>query len=318
VATCVPRDEKCYIYFKGENRQTGLFLMRRGSGTLVSVLLISVLMSPLLVGNVFARAGSDDQTIQKIPELSWTAGTPFPVLDARTIFPTLASNSTNKPPEHATHWYAGSVYSGAQGTASIVYGSFQVPAFQPRSDEFYYVILSVWDSAGSYDQIGFANAYGVWGLAYSWTSGSPDNPTYHYTPEAMGLGPGEYTFYIMTGSGSTTFVVAQGSCDRRLVPLTCTGLRQVWILTAPTGGNYLLVQPFSFGYYGYTDYEEVWQTHGLLGCPNFNFFFHNNRWGSTIDSSGEAQWNVWETANVPGNVIVDASGSTVYVHNGIW
>jgi hypothetical protein len=209
------------------------------------------------------------------------------------------------------------VYSGAQGTASIAYASFEVPASQPRSDEFYYVLLSVWDSAESYDQIGFADAWGVWGLAYSWTSGPIDNPTYHYTPNAMELRPGEYTFYIMIGSGSTTFFVAQGSCDR-LGPPTCTGLPQVWSLVAPTGGNYLLVQPYSFGYYDYTDFEEVWYTHALLGCPNFNFIFHNNRYGSTIDSSVYAQWNVFQTEDVPGNVVVDLSGNTVYIHNGIW
>ncbi|HXZ97824.1 MAG TPA: hypothetical protein VED24_00495, partial [Candidatus Acidoferrum sp.] len=71
---------------------------------------------PLLVGNVYARPGSDDQMVQRIPELSWTMGTPFPMVDARTIFPTLAPNSTSEPPEYATHWYAGSVISGAEGT----------------------------------------------------------------------------------------------------------------------------------------------------------------------------------------------------------
>jgi hypothetical protein len=89
-------------------------------------------------------------------------------------------------------------------------------------------------------------------------------------------------------------------------------------LVAPTGGNYVLVQPYSFGYYDYTDFEKVWHTHALLGCPNFNFIFHNNRYGPTIDSSVYVQWNVFRTQNVPGNVVVDLYGNIVYIHNGIW
>jgi hypothetical protein len=75
-------------------------------------------------------------------------------------------------------------------------------------------------------------------------------------------------------------------------------LSQVWSLVAPTGGNYLLVQPYSFGYY--------------------DFIFQNNRYASTIDSSVYAQWNVFQTEDVPGNVVVDLYGNTVYIHNGIW
>lgn len=274
-------------------------------------------MSALLVGNVAATKRSDSNSTT-IPRLSWAPGAPFPVVRGRTIFPTLPPPADG-PPTYGTHWYAGSVYLGAPGEATIVYASFKVPVSQPRSDEFYYVLLSVWDSAGSYDQIGFADNYGVWGLTYSWTTGTPDNPTYIYTPDAITLIPGEYTFSISTSDGFTTFSVVTGSCDpATMSTLPCTGGHRFWSLVAPTGGNYLRVQAYSFGYYGYTDYEEIWDTHASHGSPNFNFFFYNNRWGSTVDASVYAQWNSWVTESMPGNVVINVDGNTVYVHNGIW
>jgi hypothetical protein len=176
----------------------------------------------------------------------------------------------------------------------------------PRSDEFYYVLLSAWDSAGSYDQIGFSDTYGVWGLTYAWTTGPPRNPTYHYSSNAKAVSLGlAYTFCITTQDGFAHFVAYLGSS-------------QFWFLDTPTGGKYLVVQNSYAGYYGYTDYEEVWQTHVPGGSPDFNFYFYNNYWVSTDGAPNIAGWNAFKTPNAPSGLTVVVSGNNVRVINKWW
>jgi hypothetical protein len=177
-----------------------------------------------------------------------------------------------------------------------------VPTSAPGSDEFYYVLLSAWDSAGSYDQIGFSDDYGTWGLAYSWTSGTPNNPIYHYSANAMALSLGTtYTFNITTVSGGTYFAVYQGSTI-------------AWSYYAPTGGSYLILSSAYSGYYDYTDYEEVWQTSTPGGAPAFDFYFYDNYWISTTKSSNAATWTAFSSA-APSNVVVVINGNSVLVQN---
>lgn len=237
-----------------------------------------------------------------IRELSWTSGDAFPVINRCVLFPTLAPSVP--PPAYSTHWYAGGVDpSSSNQYARTVYMSITIPSSAPRSDEFYYVLLSAWDSAGSYDQIGFSDYYGTWGLTYSWTSGPPTNPTYHYNPDVMSLSLGTtYTFNITTVSGVTYFVAYQGSTI-------------VWTLYAPTGGYYLILSYAYSGYYDYTDYEEVWQTSTPGGALAFNFYFYNNYWVSTTGGGNAAAWTSFSTSATPSNVFVVINGSSVLVQN---
>ena len=95
----------------------------------------------------------------------------------------------------------------------------------------------------------FLTADRTWGLTYSWTSGPPSNPTYHYSSDAMPLTVGAtYTFSITAEGGVTYFIASQG-------------LTQVWSPDAPTGGNDLVVSSVYSGYYNYTDYEETANSH---------------------------------------------------------
>jgi hypothetical protein len=238
----------------------------------------------------------------QIPELSWTLGCSFPVVNGSVIFPTLAPSAL--PASYQTHWYAGSVYPWwlSSQSATAIYMSIKVPYSAPKSDEFYYVLLSAWDSAGSYDQIGFSDCYGIWGLTYSWTSGPPTNPTYHFSPNAIALSLGvTYVFNITTEGGVTHFVAYQGS-------------NQVWSLDASTGGTYLVLSNSYSGYFDYTDYEEVWQTSVSGGSPAFDFYFFDNQWISTGGTSNAATWTTWY-ASAPSNVAVVISGNAVLVDN---
>ena len=244
-----------------------------------------------------------DGTFGVVPQLSWTQGQSFPVVSGRTIFPTLAPPiSPPQPPQYSTHWYAGSDYQGPSETAQTINVTIRVPYSAPLSDEFYYVLLSAWTSNGSYDQLGFSNNYGTWGLTYSWTSGPVDNPTYHYSSNAMALSVGAtYTFSITTEGGVTQFIAYQNST-------------QVWSLDAPTGGNYLVLSSLYSGYYGYTDYEEVWLTDTSGGSPAFDFYFYDNYWVPIGGGENAATWTSF-SSGAPSNVAVIINGNSVLVHN---
>ena len=157
-------------------------------------------------------------------ELSWATGKPLPVTNGHVVFP-----PQEPAPSYYIHWFAGSVYpsSLASQNASTISVNITIPHSEPRPEQYYYVLLSAFDSNGSYDQIGFCAYYGVWGLAYSWTTtGSPypGSVTYIFDPIAMILSPGvAYMFSITTQVGVTYFVAYQGS-------------RTVWSLAVSTGG----------------------------------------------------------------------------------
>jgi len=240
--------------------------------------------------------------VAPMPELSWASGA-FPVINGKTMFPPLAVPiSPVTPAAYSTHWYAGSAFSGTSQTGSWIFTEITTPTSNPKTDEFYYVIASIWDNSGSYDQIGFADAYGVWGLAYSWTSGSCSSPTFHYSTDAMNLALGtSYGFYIYVSGGDTWFEAFVGST-------------LVWYLNpaAPTSATSLSVAYSYCSSYDYTDYIEVWQTDVSGGYPMYMFTFSQNQWYNG-NSWIAASWTAFTTQTVPAAVSVVISGQTVYV-----
>ncbi|HTP53898.1 MAG TPA: hypothetical protein VML94_02905 [Thermoplasmata archaeon] len=186
--------------------------------------------------------------------------------------------SAGGPPGFSGHYYAGAVYSGAPQNAGQVGVTLRVPDDRPEGGNasFYYVILSVWDNAGSYDQLGFANSYGTWGVAYSSTNYCAT--TYYYSPDAFALQSGRlYDFEMSVAAGAVQFSISNA-----------TSGAVVWSQVADTGGTEFLVQS-TYGcdsgvYYDYTDYEEVYGTAGP-DIP-YDLFFVNN----TVGPSPEASW----------------------------
>ena len=239
-------------------------------------------------------------TVAPVHELHWTSGA-FPVLNGKTIPPPLAVPISG-PFAYSTHWYAGSAFSGISQHGSWMFTEITTPSSTPKSDEFYYVLASVWDNSGSYDQIGFADYFGVWGLTYSWTSGPCTNPTYNFSPNAMNLALGTtYDFYITVNGGYTDFEAYVGST-------------LVWSLSpaAPTGATSLSVAHSYCGDYDYTDYVEVWQTDVFGGYPLFIFTFSQNQWYNG-NSWVAASWTAFTAGLAPAAVSVLISGQTVSV-----
>jgi hypothetical protein len=209
--------------------------------------------------------------------------------------------STASSAGYLTKWYVGAIYPSGSPTdqASSVCVSIKVPSGAPLSDELYYALVSVDDSALSYDQIGIGNYLGTWMLVYSWSSGPINDPDYHTVPNALPLTSGvEYTFYITVASGTANFIAYQG-------------LTQIWSTSIPTGGNYLIISDKYSGYDNYQVYEEVKTTHTSGGSPGFEFYFSNNGWISD-GAYNPASWTSW-SQDAPSNMVVEIMGSSVLV-----
>jgi hypothetical protein len=203
------------------------------------------------------------------------------------------------PASYSGHYYAGAQYTGTNSTAHELATNLTLPSDVPQAGDFYYVILSAWDDAGSYDQIGFTNDFGTWGLAYSYTDycGS----TYYYSAGAIPLPPGAtYRFSMSLANGIITYRVANQSSPN------------FWSLTAQTGGSVFEVAAFytcgGYPYYDYTDYEEVYYTTDNL--PPYPFYFVAN----TVDGGAETSWSGF-TLSAPSNISVLVQGDNVTIAN---
>ncbi|HTP53962.1 MAG TPA: hypothetical protein VML94_03230 [Thermoplasmata archaeon] len=204
--------------------------------------------------------------------------------------------SASSPP-YDGHYYSGAVYAGSNRNSTELRVTERIPDdfSATHGGNFYYVMLSVWDNAGSYDQLGFADAYGTWGLAYSTTSAC--GGTYYYSPAAIELQRGAAYTFEMT--------IAAGHVHMTAVP--AGGAVPIWSLTADTGGSeFLLATTYSCGgvaYYDYTDYEEVYETPGPR-VP-YDLTFDNN----SIMGGPASAW--YEVAAGRAPVRIEATNVTI-------
>jgi hypothetical protein len=201
-------------------------------------------------------------------------------------------------PMYSGHYWAGAYFTGKNRSVTQVAMTIKVPDAVPSTAEFYYVLLSVWDSAGSYDQIGFTNDYGVWGWTYSYTSACAGS--YYYNPDQATLVRGQtYTFTMnLSPTGELTFGVEHlGAYSHSL--------------TKFTGGAHFLDQSFyscnSATYYDYTDYEEVYSS--IQQMPSADYMFRAN-------SQNNASVTAWSSMGAPlGGGSILSSGPEVIIKN---
>ncbi len=157
-------------------------------------LIIVFVLFPAAFLSVASISSNKNTAESEKSECTWSIGGTFPTADGHNIFPPLGPSLSAYP--GAPLWYAGSACTWFTNHSAQTIGmTITIPYSTPRSDEFYYVLLSAWDSAGSYDQIGFSNNYGTWGLTYSWTTGPANNLTFHYTANALAVITGSYIHF---------------------------------------------------------------------------------------------------------------------------
>jgi hypothetical protein len=204
--------------------------------------------------------------------LSWSAGQPLPQQDGRMVpapvEPPIACSDKGADCE-SYHWFAGGWYNSSSGQSDVnrTFGYLDVPRGPANSHQFYYVLVSIFDDSGSYDQLGFSDDNGVWGLTESYTTGSCTDPTYWFVEDAKTLEPDRYLFEIDITGGLIHFLVGTNLLD----------LGSVWNDTESPGVKvqYLLATPsYCDTYYAYTLYEEVYSSNAT-DTPTYDFNFRD-------------------------------------------
>jgi hypothetical protein len=255
-----------------------------------SMLVPIVLLTVLFVGvPSFVEVATGASPMQRNPAILLVTPVTGPLSGSRTF-----------------HWYAGGVYHGSTTTATVVMSQIKIPTGTLKTNQFYYVILSIWDNTGSYDQIGFANNNGVWGLAYSYTMGMSPSPgcsgtiTYHYSPNAVPLNAGTtYNFSISINAGVVSFDAWNYNIH-------------VFHLTTSNGATSFSVGALYCGYYGYTVYEEAYMPKAAA-VPNHSFLWSSNLYfnpGGVFPG-----WTAFRTAQTPAVVLATIEGNKVLISN---
>ena len=199
----------------------------------------------------------------------------------------------------ATPWASGAEYAGLAGVASSVGVTIGVPDDLPPSTDLYYVALSVFDSAQSYDQVGLANDNGSWQVYYSASADCGSRPTTDWN--ALPLERGQsYRFEISVEAGGDVLYSAYAN-----------GTAMTWEETVHTGATSLDVEAnLTCGATvvpGLTESEKIYTA--ALGNPPYNFRLSN----SSLNGSAESEW-----IRLPGSsntTTVVLSGSNVSVDN---
>ena len=238
--------------------------------------------------NAFSQASRESPGLTDSGQTSQGVGASYVVgnTDPPIAIPAGSSGSDS----YGTHWYAGSQSHGIGADACVAVTAVSTPSGLPRSGDFYYVLLSVFDNTGSYDQVGFTADHGVWRLTYS-TSSSACPPNTKY-----------YTFFPMNLNLSTLYSfgieVANATLPSSYVLFYAinTGERHIlWNVTVPEKGveNLEISRIGHCDSYNYQNYEEVWNTTYKNGKPNFDFNFALNFFCETITCS-KPVFPVWK------------------------
>lgn len=139
------------------------------------------------------------------------------------------------------HWWAGVVSKNFYPAAVYVSFQHETPDQDPADNEFIYVLISVFDNNGSYDQIGFAAQNKEWKIIYSWTTynAREGRVEYHHEITDISLKDGwVYLFEMYTnGNGRVTFQVEGHAVDGSWRWET------VFRKTVTTGGSYFIIAP---------------------------------------------------------------------------
>lgn len=218
-------------------------------------------------------------------------------------------------------WKRGTIYSlwiPAVIRASKVSFRMLVPNHTPGSDEFYYALLSCWDSAGSYDQLGIACYNGEWNIAWCWTEHDIWGfvTEYHYSHDSSNIANREvlpkYTYYIFTmliNNGDLTYIVDE-----------IGGSNLYWSKTVHTGGYWMnLARWFTMGllyviYDDFTLYEEVYSTD--TGTPGADFKFRYTQYYEYLYGTSWEYFDGWaeySAGSYPSTVSITIGTTSHYV-----
>jgi hypothetical protein len=228
-----------------------------------------------------------------------------------------AKSSTDKPASYGgTYIYwVGAYYSGTSTTSSKIQTSITTPSSGPRSGDEYYLLLSTYDSAGSYDQLGIGSSYNspdgggpstdTWEVTYSYTNIGSCPFQYQTQIDAGALSPfTTYTYQMVLTGTDLEFNVFTGTDYTSGTPTYSYSV-------ADTASSFEIATSYSEcsnTWQDTTDYEEVHyiSSTSSMEYPQWNFNFLYTYYGSTLISSA------WSTFGVQGAYLNPPSTAWVY------
>ena len=219
------------------------------------------------------------------------------------------------PPENpgarSSKWWAGTIRPVPGNrpppySATVLSVRLQAPSGSTPSSDFYYILLSCFDSALSYDQIGLSKVEGdtSWYTLWSWTTHDFwGHLYYHYDNQAYRLTTGRWYEFKM---------IAEGDGDIRYeVWDVATSVRVKYWTKHTYGTSFLVVGMVQVGiipYIGFTNYEEV--MFATYGTPVHDFDFYRTK----MDSYYFSDWFPLGIG-APLDVIVTWNTYHVYIDN---
>ncbi len=205
----------------------------------------------------------------------------------------------NNPPakkSQSDHIYVGAIYNGPYKKTNSVSAELYFNGGKNIGNIQYYVVLSVWDSNDSYDQIGISSVDGLFFSTYSYTEIINNTIVYKYNATWFPVHEGLHRFSMVIGNGYVVFKFDNESIKKF------------------TGGNYFIIsKSVSFDqreYTGFTVYEEIYKFKGNFPSIAFNF--------SNLESANNQMIN--DLIPLSQNISANANtlmiiGNTVNIYN---
>lgn len=197
-----------------------------------------------------------------------------------------------------SHVYLGAQYIGPEKEVNYVSALINFSRGSNLNRNVYYVVLSIWDSNTSYDQVGVASIAGRFYSTYSYTD--VVNGSIHYVFNA-------HWFPISSGLHSVSMSVASGNVTFSFDQRTQTNF---------TGGDYFIArqsyQNSMIGNGSYSDltvYEEIYGFDYQLPGISYNFS------KIEIESPGFAPQSITDWAKFSHNLTSNFT-STVFIIKG--
>lgn len=166
-------------------------------------------------------------------------------------------NDQHPKQSQSSHIYLGAIYNGPFKKTNSISGNLYFNGGKNIKEIQYYVVLSVWDSNNSYDQIGISSVDGLFFSTYSYTEIINGSIKYEYDATWFPIGEGLHIFGMTIRDGYVDFKFDNISIEKF------------------TGGNYFLIsKSIIFNqkeYTGFTLYEEIYKFSGNLPAISFNF-----------------------------------------------
>lgn len=223
-------------------------------------------------------------------------------------------------------YYVGNLYSSSRPTidATELQTTLPIPSNGPEEGFSYYQVLTVWDSGGHYDWLGYAADCGSWVQIAMFSSASAlsgyscvaSGSIYYCGWTGMPISEGtSYTYAIFAeGSGLLEFQISTGGIDGNVVwgrSVTLSGANSLVVSNGYTGGigcgngNTCID-------YGTLEYLQYYS--GSNSRSSYDVFYANNEYGVSGSWSGTAgDWSSY-TNNAPANILEQASylGTAVF------